>query len=164
MMWLSKYLLADRAATHHILELSAQGPFWKIGGALALVIALIALNGVLLARAWLWSRVHRLVVLILTPLLHLISWWFLNQGLRAEAVAFLLGPDQSYKAGELELLLRWSLIYAAAALISFAYLIPFRLRGSGAVQREALSAGTFPHHVHRPAAAGAMGAETESGS
>jgi hypothetical protein len=64
----------------------------------------------------------------------------------------------------LALLLRWGLLYCAVtALVAFAHLIPFRLRGSGAVQREALRAGTFPHHVHRPAAAGVMRPEAEGG-
>jgi len=165
MMWLSKYLVADQAATQNILALSAQGPFWKIGGSLVLVIALIALNGVLLAWAWLWSWGRRLLVLAFTPLLLLLSWWFLTKGLRTEAFGFLLGPDQSFQASELTLLLRWSLVYgAAAALIAFAHLIPFRLRGSGAVQREALSAGTFPHHVRQPATNAVMQPDPEGGS
>ena len=166
MMWLSKYLVADQAATQNILALSAQGPFWKIGGALVLVIALIALNGLLLAWAWLWRWPYRILVFVLTPLLLLLSWWFLNMGLRTEAFSFLLGPDQSYKAGEQELLLRWGLVYSAAtALVALAHLIPFRLRGSGAVQREALSAGTFPHHHHpRSPAPVVLTANTESGS
>jgi len=162
MIWLSKYLVADQAATQNILALSAQGPFWKIGGALVLVISLIALNGVLLAWAWIWNWSRRLLVLLLTPLLLLLSWWFLNQGLRPEAFSFLLGPDQSYQAGEPELLARWGLVHVAATfIIAFAHLIPFRLRGSGTIQREALSAGTFPHHAHRAAPEETLQADAE---
>ncbi len=146
LFWLSKYVAVDKAATQNIMELTASGPSWKIGGLLALAVALASLNGVLLAWVWLWDRQHQIAVLIATPVLLLTSWWLLNQGLTAEAVSFLLGPDYGYKAGTLELLLRWTLVYVGAVgLVTFAHLIPFRLRGSGASQREALSTGTFPH-------------------
>jgi len=146
LLWLSKYIVVDQAATENILALTAQGPSWQVGGFLALTIAVISLNGVLLAWIWLWRRSHQIAALMITPVLLLTSWWLLNQGLAPEAVPFLLGPDYAFEASPLELFARWSLLYIAViVLIAFAHLIPFRLRGSGASQREALTAGTFPH-------------------
>lgn len=153
LLWLAKYIVVDRAATTNIVDLTAQGPSWRVGGALALTIALITLNGALLAWMWLWNRAHQIGALVATPILFGLSWLLLNQGFNMEAISFLLGPDYNYVASVPELLARWAIVYGASvALIAFAHLIPFRLRGSAASQRQALSTGTFPH-VRRPQAA-----------
>lgn len=137
---LSKYIVVDRASTDTLLKFSAQGPTWYVGGALALVMALTTLNGVLLAWLRLWHWNHRLIVAILTPVLLLSTWWLLTLGLNNKGLHFLLTPSLQHQAGHMELFVRWSLLYGASVgLIAFAHLIPFRLRGSSAHQKASLS-------------------------
>ncbi len=146
MLWVSKYIVIDQTTTTRLIDLSAQGPFWLIGGALAAAISLLTLNGVLIAWSWLWNVAYRIAVAAMSPALLAASWWLLNQGLHNEAVTFLLGPDLSYQGGDWGLFLRWALVYSGGVLlIAFAHMIPFRLRGSPQQQRQALDKG----HLHR---------------
>ncbi len=148
-LWASKYLFIDQATTTRLIDLSAQGPFWLIGGALAAAMSLLTLNGVLLIWAWLWDLTHRIVVAIISPALLAGSWWLLNQGLHDNAIVFLLGPDLSYQGGTWGLFLRWALVYTGGVLlVALAHMIPFRLRGSPKLQRQALHEGRF-HQVQR---------------
>ncbi len=144
LLWLSKYIVVDRAATDRIIELSAQGPGWLVGGALIATMALTSLCGVFLAWTWIWGGRFRLAALLALPLCLGASWLLLNQGLNPAALPFLLGPGDSGEATTLNLFLRWLLLFGGiVALITFAHLIPFRLRGTHSGQRARVSNGNL---------------------
>lgn len=156
LLWLSKYIVIDLSATDNIIQLSAFGPRWQVGGALIGVVALITLNGVLLAWAWLGTWLYKVLLALLTPLFFGICSWLALQAFSNKAMLLLLGVEHGQAGAGEALLLRWGLLYLAIiALTSFAHLIPFRLRGAGHTQRQALKAGSYPY-VRRVAISAAL--------
>jgi hypothetical protein len=142
MLWLSKLIVVDYAATDRVIMLSAQGPSWQVGGALALVMALVTFNGVFLGWMSLWSNRRRVLALVLTPILFLASWRLLLQGLSPEGILLLLGHGE--QGEQSELLVRWGVVYGGAiVVIALAHLIPFRLRGGLETQRGSYARGNL---------------------
>jgi len=143
-LWFSKYVVVDQASTQHIIELSAQGPGWLVGGALIATMALTTLCGVLLAWTWIHGGRFRTTALAGAPLFLVFSWWLLNLGLTPEALPFLLGPGSGDNPSQLGLFLRWTLLFCAlVTLIAFSHWIPFRLRGTHSGQRARVNSGTL---------------------
>ncbi len=144
LLWASKYIVIDLAATDRVIQLTAQGPSWMVGGAMIAAIGLVTTSGVLLAWTWIWGGRFRIATLVGVPVSLVLSWLMLNRGLNPDALQFLLGPGPGQTLSQLELFLRWTLLFAGmVGLITFSHLIPFRLRGTPASQRKAVTSGTL---------------------
>ncbi len=160
-LWASKYIVIDQATTTRIIDLSAQGPFWLIGGLLAAGLSVLTLNGVLLAWSIIWNNLSRIIIVLLTPCFMYLSWLLTSRGLNAESVEFLLGVSPKLEHSSFDLFLRWSLVYLSAViLIAAAHQIPFRLRGSHRHQRRAFYSGQL-HSGRAPLPAAPVGALKE---
>lgn len=150
LLWLSKYVVVDLAATDRLLQLSAQGPSWQVGGVLALVVATVTLTGVLLGWMSVWSQSRRRLIIPGIALAGLVfTWALLSLGLSAEGILLLLGLEQTEEAYLSSLFLRWTLAYVVmVSIIGLAHLIPFRLRGSLMSQQQASRSGNLHRNLH----------------
>lgn len=127
-LWFCKAIAFDWSSTDNLNELIARDGEWGWGGGgyLYALLALICLNGLILAECITAQALALLGSALFTVLAVPLGWWLLNRGLESEVekygsvfsgAQFLLGPDRSHALPAQVLFVRWAVVYAGATSV-----------------------------------------------
>lgn len=114
----AKLVVVDLASTDNLVELVDWQHGWIALAAVALAVALVALNGALLGVSFDAEGLSAWAPLLgVTAVLAVASWGLVSFALAPGALDFLLGRERGIEFGTLELLLLWSVLHVAVALV-----------------------------------------------